>query len=330
MKKTEVLLLTLGFLTIPLTAEASTVQRISAQEALTGSAPVINVCPITGYNLSFLEVKGGIVQAKLVDPSRVHVSFDSKEVSKSPAKVVYLRRINQIKFPNLPAGKETEPTTLSVLTTNRKLYRFRVAYACPSQIDTGIVQGAIAAKSRIVPKDPVIPKPAAKVTKFKSKIKSRKSGNSSPESISFANQLVIEGNTNNLYGLPTEEQVIEVPPSPKDHRYEPAQTGEVEKSGPITIAAPQAQRPESVVQPKVVKVPPEEAKPSPSKVAWHLTRGLHVAKTKGEINYNTRTYRKWQSVIARVRRGQDLESAIRRVGAQAHVGAVLLNYGGLH
>lgn len=330
MRKTEALLLSLGILTIPLTAEASQVQTFSAREAMTGLAPVINVCPGVGFNLSFLEVKGGITRAWLDDPTQVHVSFDTGDIGKSPAKIIHLKRINKLKFAALPQGKHG--TLLSVVTTARQLYRFRVAYGCPSQIDTGIVQGSIAARPRIAPrtpKDPVISKPAAKVTKSKAKPKSRKTGNSGQERISFANQLVIEGDINNLYGLPSEEEVSEVPPAPQEHHYEPEQVGELQNARPITTAPPEAKRPKPVVQPKVVKSISEETQPSPSKVAWHLTRGLHVARSRGEINYGTRAYRKWQSVIARIRRGQDLESAIKRVGAQAKVGAVLLNYGGL-
>lgn len=339
MRKTEALLLSLGILTIPLTAEASQVQTFSAREAMTGLAPVINVCPGVGFNLSFLEVKGGITRAWLDDPTQIHVSFDTGDIGKSPAKIIHLKRINKLKFAALPQGKHG--TLLSVVTTARQLYRFRVAYGCPSRIDTGIVQGAIAARPRIAPRtprDPVIPKPAAKVTKSKAKPKSRKSGNSSLERISFANQLVIEGDINNLYGLKSSEnsdtegldqEVSEVPPAPQEPRYEPEQVEDLKKAGPITTAAPEAKQLKPVVQPKVVKATPKETKPSPSKVAWHLTRGLHKARVKGEINYGTRTYRQWQSVIARIRRGQDLESAIKRVGAQAKVGAVLLNYGGL-
>lgn len=339
MRKTEALLLSLGILTIPLTAEASQVQTFSAREAMTGLAPVINVCPGVGFNLSFLEVKGGITRAWLDDPTQIHVSFDTGDIGKSPAKIIHLKRINKLKFAALPQGKHG--TLLSVVTTARQLYRFRVAYGCPSRIDTGIVQGAIAARPRIAPRtprDPVIPKPAAKVTKSKAKPKSRRNNNSSPERISFANQLVIEGDINNLYGLKSSEnsdtesldqEVSEVPPSPKEPRYEPEQVDELQNARPITTAAPVAKRPKPLVQSKVVKSISEEAKPSPSKVAWHLTRGLHKARVKGEINYGTRTYRQWQSVIARIRRGQDLESAIKRVGAQAKVGAVLLNYGGL-
>lgn len=400
MLKKEAFLLSLGVLTIPLSADASTVQRISATESLTGFAPVINVCPITGYNLSFLDMKGGIVQAKLVDPSRVHVSFDSGKVgAQSPGKVVYLKRINQLKFPGLPAStSKNEPTMLTVLTTSRKLFRFKVAYACPSKFDTGIVEGAVASRrARRFPrpsevdsrgfsspsdttkdKDPVVPKPAAKVSRRSEKtanpktdkrIKKRKPYRSL---LSFDDQLILKGNVNNLYGLPNQAQVDpqpvrealkvdtdssgdtdnskfgEVSPAPvetedevkvnkpfitpSDQRESKDSLQEHSESKPKTSERPVVPRPSSKSQTISSASQATSQKQSelfPQKVAWHLTRGLHVAKSRGEINYGTRTYRKWQSVIALVRRGSSLDTAIERVGTQPKVGSTLLNYGGL-
>ena len=143
-----------------------------------------NVCRIQGYNLSFLQVKGGIVHVKLVDPSQTHVSFDvDKPSTSTPAKVIYLRQIEQLKFKGLPAAKKGQTTTLSVRTNARKLYRFKVAFGCPSNYDTGIIQGPVATSPRrrrfqpLQPRqletpapiienlDPVVPKPKAKVSK---------------------------------------------------------------------------------------------------------------------------------------------------------------------
>lgn len=302
----ETLLLSLGILAFPITsAHASTVQSISATEAETGTAPILNVCPVQGYNLNFLQLKGGIVQAKLVDPSQTHLTFDVEKPShETPAKVVYLRRIEQLKFQGLPSAKNGQMTTLSVLTTARKLYRFRVAFGCPSKYDTGILNSPIASRRtrrfatpvpterpaaiREEQKDPVVPKPKARVSQA-----TRLQPQQPP-------------------------QPVDIPvPEPKEEAPE-GEGGEVPPLPIETTYVSEQQAPK-----------PTEVNLSPSKVAWHINRGLHVAKGKGEINYGTYTYRKWQSVIALVRRGNSLESSIRRANANPKVGAVLLKYGGL-
>lgn len=368
--RSEAFLLSLGFLALPLSAEASTVQNLSASEAENGIAPVINVCKIDGYNLSFLKVKGGVVQANLVDPSRTHVSFDvEKPSAQSPAKVVYLRHINPLKFQGLPAAKDGQMTTLSVLTTARKLYRFKVAFNCPSKFDTGIVQGPISSSprrrrfqqpTRELPRaiedvnqqlDPVVPKPKARALKRRPVNISvprpcinrnyRKSPKSdakctSPNNITFGNQYIVEGETLDLYGLSPQQKATEVPvvaePDQSEGEiidpdvglvpYVPVENKFAPKESGTRLAARQVPRPAIEL--------------SSSKLAWHLNRGLHIAKGKGEINYNTFTYRKWQNVIARVRKnGQTIEDAIKveapkgELASYQKVGSVLLNYGGL-
>lgn len=311
----------------PLSAMAA-VQTIPLNDATRGIAPTINVCPGIGYNLSFLEMQGGVAWAKIDDPSQVHVSFETRDLTKSPAKLIHLQRIEQLNFRGIPKSKST---LLTVFTTSRKLLRFKVAYTCPNRFDTGIVEGAIAQRPRtrrqVKPSprqaDPVIPKPKARVSSLVQEM---------PQ-LTFANQFVIDGNVDNFYGLPStpeseetedpplEEDIWEVPPPPteKDFAYKDTQVN-------IPIPTP---RPIEIPVPNPQSVSTTNVEISPSKVAWHLTRGLHQARLRKEINYNTSTYRQWQSVIARVRRGQSLEDAISSVGTSIKVGAVLLKYGGL-
>lgn len=333
----EAFLLSLGFLAYPLTADASTVQNLSAFEAEKGVAPVLNVCRIQGYNLSFLQINGGIVHVKLVDPSQTHVSFDvDKPSTSTPAKVIYLRQIERLKFKGLPAAEEGQTTTLSVRTNARKLYRFKVAFGCPSNYDTGIIQGPVASSPRrrrfqrpqprqletpapiIENLDPVVPKPKAKVSKAVAipvppPVQKR---------IIFGNQYVVKGGTLDLYGLTPLQEEVEVAPVEVVTEDDP-EVGLVPPPSPGNTFVPK----------RVAKAP---APVSASKIAWHLNRGLHIAKGKGEINYNTFTYRKWQNVIARVRKhDQTLEDAIKaeapkgKLAEYQEVGFVLLGYGGL-
>ncbi|WP_299491586.1 hypothetical protein [Acaryochloris sp. IP29b_bin.137] len=297
------LLLTTAIILTPLSVLAA-VQSISLADATEGIAPTINVCPGKGYNISFLDIPGGVAWAKIDDPSQVHVSFETREISKSPAQLIHLQRIEQLNFRGIPKAPQT---LLTVFTTSQQLLRFNIAYTCPNRFDTGVIRGAIAArrpKQRIKSNDPVIAAPKAKV-----------SADPTEPQVLFSNQYVIEGSFENLYGFQPKED---------------SQTSS-SKSNPIPVPTIEAPAP----KPKTTKTAKAPVQPSSSKVAWHLTRGLQQANLKGEINYNTYTYRRWQSIIARVRRKQELPAAIKAVVPRRKLktfkktGVILLLYGGL-
>ena len=298
------LLLTTAIILAPLSALAA-VQRISLADATEGIAPTINVCPGKGYNISFLDMPGGVAWAKIDDPSQVHVSFETREISKSPAQLIHLQRIEQLNFRGIPKAPQT---LLTVFTTSQQLLRFTVAYTCPNRFDTGIIRGAIAThkpKQRIKPKDPVIAAPKSKV-----------SADPTEPQVSFSNQYVIKGSFENLYGFQPKEET---------------QTSSSE-SDPVATPIPTIEAP--APKPKTTETAKAPIELLPSKVAWYLTKGLHQANLKGEINYNTYTYRRWQSIIARVRRKQDLQTAIKAVVPRRKLetfqktGVILLQYGG--
>lgn len=297
------LLLTTAIILTPCSALAA-VQSISLADATEGIAPTINVCPGKGYNISFLDIPGGVAWAKIDDPSQVHVSFETREISKSPAQLIHLQRIEQLNFKGIPKAPQT---LLTVFTTSQQLLRFNIAYTCPNRFDTGIIRGTVAtrrSKQRIKPKDPVISAPKARV-----------SADPTEPQVSFSNQYVIEGSFENLYGFQPKEGSQTISP-------EPILTSTIENPSPKSKSA-------SI---ETAKAPVELP---PSKVAWHLTRGLQKANLKGEINYNTYTYRRWQSIIARVRGKQELHDAIkavvprRKLEAFQKTGVILLQYGGL-
>ncbi|WP_299490009.1 hypothetical protein [Acaryochloris sp. IP29b_bin.137] len=297
------LLLTTAIILTPLSALA-VVQSISLADATEGIAPTINVCPGKGYNISFLNMPGGVAWAKIDDPSQVHVSFETREISKSPAQLIHLQRIEQLNFRGIPKAPQT---LLTVFTTSQQLLRFNIAYTCPNRFDTGIIRGAIVTrrpKQRIKPKDPVIAVPEAKV-----------SADPPGPQVLFSKQYVIEGSFKNLYG------------------FQPKEETQQSSTEPDQVAVPTIENP--TPKPKPTKTAKAPVELPPSKIAWHLTRGLHQANLKGEINYNTYTYRRWQSIIARVRRKQDLHTAIKAVvprrkhKAFQKTGVILLRYGGL-
>ncbi|WP_299414614.1 hypothetical protein [Acaryochloris sp. IP29b_bin.148] len=299
------LLLTTAIILTPLSALAA-VQSISLADATEGIAPTINVCPGKGYNISFLDMPGGVAWAKIDDPSQVHVSFETRQISKSPAQLIHLQRIEQLNFRGIPKAPQT---LLTVFTTSRQLLRFTVAYTCPNRFDTGIIRGVIATrrpKQRIKSKDPVIAVPKAKL-----------SADPTEPQVSFSNQYVIEGSFENLYGF-----------QPKEDSQTPSP-----ELDPVPVPVPTIEVPAPKPKPTETAKAPVEL--SPSKVAWHLTKGLQQANLKGEINYNTYTYRRWQSIIARVRGEQDLPAAIKAVVPRRKLktfqktGVILLRYGGL-
>lgn len=120
----------------------SPVQRISSSlaQGLTGELPTITVWAGAGANLNLIPTGEIIKKVWLDDPSQITLDFDGpmcmlagdrgdSSCENSAATVIHLRRIHQLKFPNLP---RTTSTLLSVISQTssgeRKLYQFRVAY----------------------------------------------------------------------------------------------------------------------------------------------------------------------------------------------------------
>lgn len=118
----------------------SPVQKVLSSEAqgLNNTLSTITVWAGAGANLNFIPTGEIVKKVWLDDPSQIVLDFDGPmcmrssgedNCENSAATVVHLRRINTIKFPNLP---QTASTLLSVITQTprgeRKLYQFRVAY----------------------------------------------------------------------------------------------------------------------------------------------------------------------------------------------------------
>ncbi len=128
---------------LPAIGQARTpVEKISASRAqgLEGDLPTITVWSGAGANLNLIPTGEIIKKVWLDDPSQIGLDSDEPlcilaagsdddSCTNSAATVLHLKRIHQIKFPNLP---RTASTLLSVVTENkqgeRALYQFRVAY----------------------------------------------------------------------------------------------------------------------------------------------------------------------------------------------------------
>lgn len=131
----------------PVLAEPAVRSMFSTQaQGLNGVRPSIAVTSGSGTNVDFTRTQEVVKKVWLDDPSRIVLDTDSPlcEVTNQGgdaavfadnsdcsggAQVVHLKRIEQVKFPNLPS---TPSTLLSVVTENpqgkRALYEFEVSY----------------------------------------------------------------------------------------------------------------------------------------------------------------------------------------------------------
>lgn len=368
-------------------AQAGLVQFIDADQAASGKAPRINVCGEGGgFNLSMLDMPGLIAGGWLDDKSRVSIDFDS-DINSSPAKIVHLKRIDQIDFPGQPA---TDTTLLSIHTTTGKLLRFEIGYTCPNNYDTGIVIGSDEVKKAKRDRAP-------RKTQPLSKGGSKEQGKTNPtKSRIEPNKRGPEPNDETDWLLPTEQYLFElsskgptwspylqktvdegplvVPDLGVDDLRQPEDVASasddsefirsldkgIEEFGDVPSApakqdfAPEEQTdlgleplPETTA--KVERPQPERENQQvkamtsssiqelgPSKMAWYLSRGLFNASLKGHINRGTTAHLLWNSIIARVRGGQDLTTAIKHVAPIGEisdfqrVGVNLLRMGGLN
>ncbi|MEL4897407.1 hypothetical protein [Crocosphaera sp. Alani8] len=88
-----------------------------------GSLPRLQVWPGSGLNISFSKTGEYIQKVWLDDPSRITTDFDAP-ISSGNAQSIHLKRINTLKFENLP----TSPSTLLTVITNKNRYQFVLTY----------------------------------------------------------------------------------------------------------------------------------------------------------------------------------------------------------
>lgn len=95
-----------------------------------GSLTTIELHAGHGVSLDFRPTRETIRKAWLDDPSQVTLDFDDANCQSAnrqnscTASVIHLRRIQRLKFPNLPATA----TTLLTVMSDRNLYTFRLTF----------------------------------------------------------------------------------------------------------------------------------------------------------------------------------------------------------
>lgn len=109
-----------------------------------GSSVKLTVSPGHGLNINFIPTGEIIRKAWLDDPSQIALSFDGdlcewsdnqeQQCTNAGASVIHLRKIEPIKFPNLP--RSTDGSTLLTVITHgaagSKLYQFQIEPASAS------------------------------------------------------------------------------------------------------------------------------------------------------------------------------------------------------
>lgn len=163
--------LTIVSITSPIAAQASTLVRsvTSAQaQGLSGNGATVTVWSGSGTNIDFTRTTETIERAWLDDPSQITIDFDGALCNRqssnasnsgsscqhSGASIVHLRRINEIKFPNLPASNQTLLTVVTRSDTGRKTYLFPVTYGSGKPQYANLIvlpEGGINSANAIVP-----------------------------------------------------------------------------------------------------------------------------------------------------------------------------------
>ena len=152
----------LGLSALPTQAQM-TFQQVSSQQAQgkQGSVPTLNLSPTWGLTLSFIQTGERIQQARIGDPSRILVDFDSplsSDSSDAGATVVYLRQLGQpldmgLRLPK--AAQQTNQVPLTVVTTGvqgRRLYQFRLLLGQETSISTvEVLPEALMSQSQPLP-----------------------------------------------------------------------------------------------------------------------------------------------------------------------------------
>ncbi len=123
-------------------AQAQSAWSIPARQAqgYFGPAPVLMVPPGMGLNLSLIQTEETIKKAWLEDPSRITIDADgslcsaleseTESCNDSGAKVLHLKQIKPLNFPQLPPSPQG--TLLSLVTEapsgSREIYHFQIKY----------------------------------------------------------------------------------------------------------------------------------------------------------------------------------------------------------
>lgn len=143
MRQLSLLLITAMLSALASPAFASLVRQVSASQAQgrSGSGVQVTVWNGSGTNIDFTSTGEVIQRVWLDDPSFVTIDFDGTLCSRGSgsceqggdASIIHLRRINGIRFPNLPQTNSTLLTVITGSAAGKKTYLFKVNYGNGSQ-----------------------------------------------------------------------------------------------------------------------------------------------------------------------------------------------------
>lgn len=328
-----IVVLVTGFVLVsnPLEALALGTCQVFVGDARDRRIPV-RVYPGFGLNLNFIPTGESVKKAWIDDPSRIVLGFDgqlcqsegqNQNCTSEGATVVHLRQIKPIHFPSLPRHR-TGNTLLTIITegNGRNLYQFTVIPATgnpdcttftinPDSLrPTPLIEASRAGTREINRLDSSIPQEDSEVQY-------------APEGDNFQLPLTTAKNPEDDF----QQQMLNRVTVAIPETTAPSEVVSQEPSSPSIL---NSEPPDSGVSlnPKQTSISPFSTPLSHSiKTANDIASGLIVAQRQGQINYGTWMYRKVQSAIRLLRRGQTPEEAARRSQVPLSVFTQLIEWG---
>lgn len=355
MKRLALLPLVLSLIAAP-SAVALSARTISTEQAQgTTGIVTLEVAPGYGLNINLIPTGEVVKKAWIDDPSQIVLSFDGSlcqpsdesECNNEGATVIHLRQIKPIAFPNLPRspGGGTLLTLITEGSEGRKIYQFKVVptrgqpkytvLSISPEVDppTEVIPPALPGRSL-----PVVQSPASSTDRI------NQWQAQTPAIASSAN------NTPNVVSLPPASNSPiravdsqQVTPTPNQN---PTTSTDTPAAIPEAIAVPKVTPSVTPARPSANEIASDK-QPSPNAdkmetptsannigsennsitQANALVRGLTIARQKGQINFETTTWKKVQSVVRLLRRGATPQSAAQEVEISLQLINQLLAWG---
>jgi hypothetical protein len=268
------------------------IRSFEAQGIEDGNYPVLTVWSGSGLTLDFTSLTGEFVKSIwLDDPSKLVLDYAGELCSlpcRGGVKIIHLKRVTGLHFPNLPSTAKTTLTVVTVSSSGDKVYKFILGYGSgtPQYFTVNVTPrqqiSRPAVNQRLPPHSPLEVSPVPK--------------NSSNALQSFINLGQSVENNSSLRERKEEENVAS------------AANSEIKTTSVVTNdASVESEKPQLTSVTNTV----EEEAPNSRQIANYIVRGLIVAAQKKQINYGTRTYRQVQSAVRALRRGNNLTQAVQ-------------------
>lgn len=364
MKHLVLLPLVLGLISTP-SALALSAKTISSEQAQgTTGIVTLEVAPGYGLNINLIPTGEVVKKAWIDDPSQIVLSFDGNlcqpsddsECNNEGATVIHLRQIKPIAFPNLPRspGGGTLLTLITEGNEGRKIYQFKVVPTKSQPKYTVLsISPEVEQPTQVIP--PALPGRSLPI------VQAPEPTSDTVNAPQWQAQTPVTANSAN--NTPT---VVSLPPASKSplQAVDSQQVTPTPNQNPTTPTDEVTAIPEAIAVPKVTpSVAPtrpsaneiaSDKQPSPNAdkmetstrttppptsannidsdnnsitQANALVRGLTIARQKGQINFETTTWKKVQSVVRLLRRGATPQSAAQEVEISLQLINQLLAWG---